>query len=391
MPKCSRCGKRGLFIKLSNGLCNSCAKSEEQEPPISPSDKEYYRPDSYYTDTVPTLSVDFAGNYGRRKVITFEERKSISYPSRSGLYVAEILLLQYCSHGTYPHPKNGYPGFWWFEYGIRNVDAKLDSLRERDFIEYCTAAEVLPSLTIPKLKGIADSLSISVSGKKADIVSQIIAVAPTKTLESFITDRKYKLTRKGEAELQENGYVPYMHKSSNKTIEGAPFGYEFNVWTINALIGSGDKRCWKEVVADEEAKLHGYTERHVAESQKRSKEITDSYKESNPELYRELKALDDHRDLQEYQFSKIKEAEQKFKENGNIDELIKFWESIWNSDGLAFNGSHWTFRLPDIYIAQKRYDDAIRILFKIKNPIYQDKVKGYIDKVYNLKRKATKP
>lgn len=359
-----------------------------QEPPIPESEKQYYRPDEYYTDTVPTAIAGSGGNYLQRRVIPFEERKGISSPSKSGLYVAEILLLEYCSYGTYPHPKTGYPGFWWFEYGIRNVGAKLDSLRERGFIEYCTAAEVLPALTIPKLKEIADSLGISVSGKKDDIISQITAVATTEALESFAADRKYKLTRKGEAELQESGYVPYMHKSPNKTIEGAPFGYEFNVWTINAIIGSGDGRCWKDIVMDEEAKLHNYVEKHVAESRKRSKEITASYKESNPELFRELKALDDHLDLQEYQLSKIKDAERKFEETGDIDELIKFWESIWNNGGLALNGSRWTFRLPDLYIKIRRYDDALQILKKIKNPVYQDKVTGYTQKIYKLKERA---
>ena len=366
------------------------SKSEEfsQEPPIPESEKQYYRPAEYYTDTVPIAITGADGNYLQKRVTPFEERKRISFQSKSGLYVAEILLLEYCSYGTYPHPKNGYPGFWWFEYGIRNVGAKLDSLRERGFIEYCTAAEVLPSLTIPKLKEIADSLGISVSGKKADIVSQIIAVAPTKTLETFIADRKYKLTRKGEAELQENGYVPYMHKSPNKTIEGSPFGYEFNVWTINTIIGSGDGRGWKDIVMDEEEKLRRYSEKHVAESRKRSKEITGSYIRSNPELCRELKSLNDHLDLQDHQFSKIKEAERKFEETGDIDELIKFWESIWDNGGLAFNGSRWTFRLPDLYIKVKRYKDALQILKKIKDPVYQDKVAVYIQNICKLKERS---
>ena len=40
-------------------------------------------------------------------VIAFDERKQISFPSKNGLYVAEILLLEYCSKGKYPNPKNG--------------------------------------------------------------------------------------------------------------------------------------------------------------------------------------------------------------------------------------------------------------------------------------------
>ncbi|MBQ8971655.1 MAG: TerB N-terminal domain-containing protein, partial [Clostridia bacterium] len=29
MPKCDKCGKRGLFLKLSNGLCNECLSLEQ--------------------------------------------------------------------------------------------------------------------------------------------------------------------------------------------------------------------------------------------------------------------------------------------------------------------------------------------------------------------------
>ena len=31
MPKCCKCGKRGLFLQLSNGICSSCAKAELEE------------------------------------------------------------------------------------------------------------------------------------------------------------------------------------------------------------------------------------------------------------------------------------------------------------------------------------------------------------------------
>lgn len=31
MPKCCKCGKKGLFLQLSNGICSSCAKAELEE------------------------------------------------------------------------------------------------------------------------------------------------------------------------------------------------------------------------------------------------------------------------------------------------------------------------------------------------------------------------
>ena len=113
----------GVFDFLKRQLVSSKA-----EPPIPNEEKQYYIPDSYYTN------LSYPGTPFERRVITFQERKSVSYPSKRGLYVAEILLLEYCSYGTYPRPKTGYPGFWWFEYGIRNVGHYLSELERRGFI-----------------------------------------------------------------------------------------------------------------------------------------------------------------------------------------------------------------------------------------------------------------
>ncbi len=176
-------------------------KARRKDPPIPESEKPFYRPEDYYTDTA------HKGTPFEKKVVTFEERKKISYPSLNGLYVAEILLLEYCSYGKYPHPKNGYPGFWWFEYGIRNIGEKLDSLAQRGFIE------LNPNTG------------------------------------------KYSLTPLGGEELAANGYVPYMHKTKLKTSEDMRFGPEFNVWSINRLVGCGILGKWPEYVAAEEEKI----------------------------------------------------------------------------------------------------------------------------------------
>lgn len=93
---------------------------------------------------------------------------------------------------------------------------------------------------------------------------------------------------------------------------------------------------------------------------------------------------------QDRQLSTIQKAEAAFESTGDIGALIEFWESIWENGGLLFNGSRWTFRLPDLYFKLKQYDDAIRILNKIKNPVYADRVSGYIQKANKAKEKASK-
>ena len=101
------------------------------------------------------------------------------------------------------------------------------------------------------------------------------------------------------------------------------------------------------------------------------------------ELNEQLKSQDE-------QLESIKDAEKKYELDGNIDSLIKFWEDIWNNGGLLFRGSAWTFRLPDLYIKQKRYDDALSILRKIRNPSYRDKKASYIERIEKLKQKDAK-
>lgn len=90
---------------------------------------------------------------------------------------------------------------------------------------------------------------------------------------------------------------------------------------------------------------------------------------------------------QDAQLASIWNAENSFEATGDIDELVEFWENIWASGGLRFNGSKWTFRLPDLYIMLNQYDDALRILDQIKNPDYSDKVSYYKSKIMREKSK----
>ena len=108
---------------------------------------------------------------------------------------------------------------------------------ESGYIEFRSAAETLPSMTVAQLKEFAASHGIIVKGKKADIISTITANISVADLEAGIVERKYCLTSKVEKELSENAYVPLMHKAPDKTIEDDTFGEEFNVWVINRKLG----------------------------------------------------------------------------------------------------------------------------------------------------------
>ena len=215
------------------------AKTEKEPvrevPTVPDEEKKYYQPDEYYE------SILYKGTPFEKQVVFFEDRKKTAIPSNRGLYPAEILLLHYCSKGTYPRPEKGYPGFWWFEYGIRDVTAALKTLEERGYIVFGGIKDSLRGLTVAQLKELLSSQNQSTTGKKTDLIARAINTMPEDVLIKAGVTQKYKLTEIGQQELKENAYVPYMHNFPYKTIESEREDENFNVWYINKLLGKGDQ------------------------------------------------------------------------------------------------------------------------------------------------------
>lgn len=347
------------------------SKQEPTKPAVLDTDRKYYQDDSYYTD------VAFSGTPFEKRVVSFEERKRTAIPSRTGLYPAEVLLLEYCSYGTYPGPKNGYPGFWWFEYGIRDVGSALKSLEDRGYIVFATAKDSLNNFTIPQLKKLLSAKDLPTSGKKADLVMRVADAFSEAELLATGIQIKYVLTELGQRELTENEYVPYMHKAHNKTTEDARFGMTFNVWSINKLLGTGDKSNWKAIVAEQEQKMGQQTADNNARTMETLKQV-------NPELFNELKT-------QDQQLAAIQAARKVYDESKDIGTYIAFWEMLWKNGGLTFPSSSWHFELADLYIASKRYNDALHFVKKLKREKkeYSDKADSYIVKINKLIEKQS--
>lgn len=336
-------------------------------------EKKFYQPDAYYTDVVAE------GTAFERKVITFEDRKKTAIPSQRGLYPAEILLLEYCSKATYPGPKNGYPGFWWFAYGIRDVGAALRTLEERGYIVFASAKDSVKGFTVQQLKDLLATKGCSTTGKKADLVVRVAELIPEDELLATGIQPKYVLTEIGQQELSENAYVPYMHSVHNKTTEDDRFGITFNVWSINKLLGTGDKSNWKTAVEEQERKMN-------KETADRNDAFMKDLKKIDPESYKALKT-------QDQQLAAVQKARDKYSEDKDLDSYIAFWEMVWANGGLKFEGAGWHFELPDLYIKAKRYDDTLDFVIKLKKtkPTYAYKSDAYIKKIGELKEKqATK-
>lgn len=268
---------------------------------IPESEKKYYQDDKTYTiysnpNTVFAL-----------KVIPYGIRIKSAIPTKCGLYPPEIIMLYYCK--SYPNPKNGYPYYWWFDYGIRNVGVMFLSLENRGFI------------------------TIGKSGK-------------------------YELTDKGKTELSENEYIVYTHQHIKRT--------DFTPWEANIMIGSNNP--YGQSIIEEFINAEGISQK-------------ERYEESKQELRKSNPTLANSLDNQDKQLESILSADAKYKADKDIESYIAFWEEIWDNGGLLFDGMKWAFTLPDLYIKQKRYDDALSILDKLTKPMYADKVKAYREKI----------
>lgn len=233
-----------MFSHTSCDMDSSTQEIPPSERPIPEDEQQYYRDEKYYT-----------GGIFADAVVSFEERKKSTYPSKRGLYVPEILLLKYCTYGTYPHPRHGYPGFWWFEYGIRNVGAVLESLEARGFICYVPAKEGLSKLTVAQLKEMLLCFNLPTDGKKLELIKLLQDNVSETDLAAKMPSRKYMLTEKGRQELEENEYVPYMHDNKYKTNAFASADESYTVWDMNKDVHEKPQWDWKSLIVNRERQL----------------------------------------------------------------------------------------------------------------------------------------
>lgn len=282
--------------------------------------------------------------------------------------------MDYCAGGKYPKPKYGYPGFWWFEYGIRDVGNMLKSLEQRGFLQMGPYNEYLDELKVIELKQLLKKFKLPVTGRKSELIDRVLKNVPEAALKETSIIRKYKLTELGKKELEDNAYVPYMHNVPDKTFDIGPENTRFNVWEINRELGRGDKSQWKDVVD----RVH---ESMVREHRRDNQQIMEELKKRDPEGYEHLKAQDEQIEL-------VQKAEDMYRESHDLDRLMCFWEQIWRDGGLKFEGAYWLFRLPDLYIKQKRYEEALQLckLIKKSHPIYAYKADYYLEKLEKLMR-----
>ena len=150
----------------------------------------------------------------------------------------------------------------------------------------------------------------------------------------------------------------------------------FTVWDLNKILGTGDKSNFKEIIKKRNDEIQKQLDKSYESA-------LGQIKQFDPDGYRKICA-------QDKQIKRIQDADEKYKEDKDLDWIINFWEKIWRKGGPIFEGSHWMFYLPDLYIKAKRYDDALSLCLHIKSTrksYYRDKADYYIKKIEDKKTK----
>lgn len=197
------------------GLFNLFRKkiSNQEEPKAEPSIK-------------PTEQIQVTATIGiNNEIPSLQDLVASATPSEQGLYPHEILMLNYAS--TYKTTGNTFQGFWLYGYGVKNPQAVLDSLLDRDFITIGGIRDTLQRQTVSTLKMELSKIGAKTTGKKETLIERILELEDTSTLEAQFPDKYFVPTEKGAREISANEYVPYLHRKRY-----------MSVWEMNKLLNA---------------------------------------------------------------------------------------------------------------------------------------------------------
>lgn len=177
--------------------------------------------------TAPSVSPTFTVGFSQEQdeVIPIEKRIKGTEPSCDGLYPHEVLVLSYapkfCDCG------NSFQGFWWYRYGIRDMQNLLASLAKRGYIEQGSIADAINMEKVPTIKEELQKRNLKSSGKKVDLISRLVQNVTENELSAVFSRRPYALTEVGMAILKKYEWIPFIHSHGIENL---------NIWNLTDLV-----------------------------------------------------------------------------------------------------------------------------------------------------------
>lgn len=160
------------------------------------------------------------------EVIPIEERLKEMKSGDEGLYPHEILVLSYAPT-FYTDGNNNFQGFWWYKYGIKDMNKILDSLLDREFIRVGSVESAMWKSTVVELKDVLRENEQKVSGKKEVLIKRLLDEVEEEKLNDVFPRRTYETTDLGEEVLKRNEHIPYIHRNN--------IG-ELDIFSLNELV-----------------------------------------------------------------------------------------------------------------------------------------------------------
>jgi hypothetical protein len=158
-------------------------------------------------------------------IIPVEIRIRNANVSKYGLFPHEILILDYAD--SYYTEGNSFQGFWWYKYGVRNVDNYLHSLYDRGFLQIGDLQSAIEKETSAVLKNVLKKYGLKVSGRKEELIQRLLVEVSHGELMSHFSKRIYQLTELGKNALEEEDYVPYIHRHPIEDLD---------IWSLNKIV-----------------------------------------------------------------------------------------------------------------------------------------------------------
>ena len=171
------------------------------------------------------------------QVIPVEDRIKQATANKHGLYPHEVLVLDYAP--TFYTDGNAFQGFWWYRYGVRDVQAVLRSLTERGFLQIGDLRAALEKQNATTIKEALRAHGCKQTGKKDELVQRALDEIPAAALDELFPKRTYQPTDTGKAALDEDAYVPYIHRH----------GYGgLDIWSLNQLVHTEPYMSYRDKV-----------------------------------------------------------------------------------------------------------------------------------------------
>jgi len=188
------------------GLFDFLKKRNKQnnEPSKSMSKKDFN------ISSMISIKTEIINNPPEPDVIPVDKIIKGMKPNEVGLYPHEVLLLSYAP--KYYLEGNSYPGFWWYKYGVKDVDKCLITLKDRGFLQIGSLRSAIEKETAAVLKDVLKDNRLKVSGKKAELVQRLLDEVSEEKLNTIFTKRTYDLTDAGNEILKKEDYIPYIHR-----------------------------------------------------------------------------------------------------------------------------------------------------------------------------------